>query len=339
MTQNQRMARQISGPIRPRRHDVRRWVRKGVPLHPLKGSPKRGQRVNPFRKRGTPLRLEGLTPDDLGFREGRLREKICGNLRENQVAEFKMIRRKMLSLVDRKRLLTIREFIVSNPMTCSDWLSISMLTGFEQIKTHSRLLRSLSFGDDDYESCVLEILLAMNEVNLQMVDVVEEYLTNRFKNPQGEGNFMKMLGQMLVKPTAFEVNYPSAENNFLSVMMPFGREFDDVYNALHHAAADAKFSCYRADKIWNSQTVIQDVFDLICRASVVIADLTGRNPNVSYELGIAHALGKMVLPITQSIDAVPFDVHHHRVLVYLNNQEGLVALTDAVCRKLKDCKN
>ena len=63
-------ARQISGSIRPRRSDVRQWMRKGVSLHPSKGSPKRGQRVNLFCKKGTPLRPGGLTPDDLGVQSG-----------------------------------------------------------------------------------------------------------------------------------------------------------------------------------------------------------------------------------------------------------------------------
>ena len=70
MTQNRRTARQISTPIHPRHPDVRRWVRKGVPLHPSKGSPKWGQWVNPFGKKGTPLRPEGLTSDDLGVQSG-----------------------------------------------------------------------------------------------------------------------------------------------------------------------------------------------------------------------------------------------------------------------------
>ena len=53
--------------VRPHgNRDVCRWVRKGVPLHSSKGSPKWGQGVNPFCKKGTPLRPEGLTLDDLG---------------------------------------------------------------------------------------------------------------------------------------------------------------------------------------------------------------------------------------------------------------------------------
>jgi hypothetical protein len=58
----------------------------------------------------------------------------------------------------------------------------------------------------------------------------------------------------------------------------------------------------------------------------VVVDFTGKNPNVMYEMGIAHTLGKHVVPITQSVEDVPFDIRHHRVLKYLPNAEGLAAL-------------
>ena len=65
-----------------------------------------------------------------------------------------------------------------------------------------------------------------------------------------------------------------------------------------------------------------DVFTLLYQADIVIDDFSGSNPNVMYETGIAHTLGKIVIPIVQNIGAdVPFDMRHHRVLEYLSNQE------------------
>ena len=61
----------------------RREGGKGLTLHPSKGSPKRGQRVNPFRKRGTPLRPEGLTPNDL-----RVRRTSAGGWEAKKMVEY-----------------------------------------------------------------------------------------------------------------------------------------------------------------------------------------------------------------------------------------------------------
>ena len=72
--------------------------------------------------------------------------------------------------------------------------------------------------------------------------------------------------------------------------------------------------------------MIQDVVSLIDRSSVVICDCSGRNPNVFYEIGIAHTLGREVILITQSAEDIPFDLRHLRYVSYLNNGEGLAQL-------------
>ena len=98
-------------------------------------------------------------------------------------------------------------------------------------------------------------------------------------------------------------------------------------------------SCARVDDLWNNSTIIQDIFELIYCSSIVIVDFTGKNPNVFYEAGIAHTLGKNVIPITQSLNDIPFDLRHHRVLDYLNNNEGLQKLKINLLKRIKILKN
>ena len=93
--------------------------------------------------------------------------------------------------------------------------------------------------------------------------------------------------------------------------------------------------CQRVDDLWEHATVIQDVFSLIWRASIVVCDFSGRNANVFYECGIAHTLGKPVVPITQHKSDVPFDLQHHRYLQYLNNVEGLARLQQELAKRLR----
>lgn len=58
----------------------------------------------------------------------------------------------------------------------------------------------------------------------------------------------------------------------------------------------------------------------------MVSDLTGRNPNVLYETGLAHACDRDVILITQNEGDVPFDLKHIRYIKYLPNQEGLKKL-------------
>jgi hypothetical protein len=79
----------------------------------------------------------------------------------------------------------------------------------------------------------------------------------------------------------------------------------------------------RADDFWEHQAVIQDIVNLIARSRIVICDCSGRNPNVFYEAGIAHTLGKEVILITQNENDIPFDLRHLRYIRYLKNQKLL----------------
>lgn len=134
-----------------------------------------------------------------------------------------------------------------------------------------------------------------------------------------------------ISPTVFSIEAINQQQpDLVSVMMPFQAEFDPVYVALQKAITAADMKPMRADDFWEHHFVIQDIVNLIVRAWIVICDCSGRNPNVFYEAGIAHALGKEVILITQSENDVPFDLRHIRYVKYLNNGQGLAALSDAV---------
>jgi hypothetical protein len=135
-------------------------------------------------------------------------------------------------------------------------------------------------------------------------------------------------------PTAFKLPLGQPEPDRIAVMMPFGSEFALVWETLKDAAGDGGWVCQRADDIWENSVLIDDVVALISRSKVVVCDLTGRNANVFYETGIAHALGREVVLITQSEHDIPFDLAHHRYVKYLGNAEGLASLKTALSGRL-----
>lgn len=136
------------------------------------------------------------------------------------------------------------------------------------------------------------------------------------------------------KPSVFQVPEKKLNEKLISVMMPFSANFSGTYSAITRVAEYMDLECLRADDIWNNSTFIQDIFDLIFCSKVVIVDFTGKNPNVMYETGIAHTLGKTVIPITQSLDDIPSDLGHHRALKYYPNEEGLRNLSNELYKRL-----
>lgn len=137
------------------------------------------------------------------------------------------------------------------------------------------------------------------------------------------------------QPKVFSLNDPEQiEAILLSAMMPFMPQFDQVYSALKEVSQQYGLRCRRADDIWENPAVMQDVVSLIDKSRIVICDCTGRNPNVFYEAGIAHTLGREVILITQAESDVPFDLRHLRYVSYLNNGEGLRELKSKLGQKI-----
>lgn len=142
-----------------------------------------------------------------------------------------------------------------------------------------------------------------------------------------------------VNPKVFSLEAAySQDESLISIMMPFSAEFNPIYSALQQSITSIGFSCVRADDIWEHHTIIQDIVNIISRAKVVICDCSGKNPNVFYEAGIAHAIGKEVILITQSEHDVPFDLRHIRFIRYLPNCEGLNALSKSLQAKLRSIR-
>ena len=139
----------------------------------------------------------------------------------------------------------------------------------------------------------------------------------------------------IVRPRVFRILKNEVEADLVSVMRPFDSSFNSVQTTLKKACNSLKLNCNDANEIWEESEILQDVFSLIYRSKVVICDFSNRNPNVFYEAGIAHTLGREVIPIVQNPEHIPFDLSHHRHIRYLNNSEGLKELEIEVVKRLK----
>lgn len=99
--------------------------------------------------------------------------------------------------------------------------------------------------------------------------------------------------------------------------MPFAKHFTVYYNKIFKPALTQEgYDVKRADDIFGPRPIMDDVRQSIKDSDLILCEMTGRNPNVYYELGLAHAIGKPVILISQLGEEIPFDVHHIRVIVY-----------------------
>ena len=104
---------------------------------------------------------------------------------------------------------------------------------------------------------------------------------------------------------------------FVFVLMPFSEDFADIYElGIKKACEDAGAHCERVDEQIHFDNILERVYNQIAKADVIVAEMTGKNPNVFYEVGYAHALNKQVILLTQKADDIPFDLKHYPHIVY-----------------------
>ena len=110
----------------------------------------------------------------------------------------------------------------------------------------------------------------------------------------------------------------------LFVLMPFSAELQPIYDDhMRKVAKSMGLTMGRADDFFSTKEVIQEIWNAIALSKVLIADCTGKNPNVFYEIGVAHTVGKNVILITQKKDDIPFDLRHLRYIEYEYTPPGM----------------
>jgi hypothetical protein len=101
------------------------------------------------------------------------------------------------------------------------------------------------------------------------------------------------------------------------VIMPFGEPFDSYYREIFvPAITKVGLKPIRADEINKPGVIVNQIWKGINEADVCIAEISEQNPNVMYELGLAHSIGKPVVQVVQKIEDLPFDLQSLRHIVY-----------------------
>lgn len=146
-------------------------------------------------------------------------------------------------------------------------------------------------------------LLSRHGEKLRVLDITGDDRSGEDKSPR-----IKQLGKTVTV----------AATDTCFVMQPFAAPLGDYYDKIYKPAIEkVGLRPIRADAdIFGTGKIMDQVWRGITSAKVLVAELTSRNPNVFYELGLAHALRKPVVLVSSNELDVPFDLHHIRVIYY-----------------------
>lgn len=118
------------------------------------------------------------------------------------------------------------------------------------------------------------------------------------------------------------------------VMMPFADSFNAIYRLIQRVCSEQGLACRRADEDVKPGKITSKIYDAVAEAGIVIADMSGRNANVFYEMGLAHAVCDNVILLTQSSEDVPFDLRDFMHIQYANTFEGAEKLASDLSKVL-----
>lgn len=150
--------------------------------------------------------------------------------------------------------------------------------------------------------------------------IAQQHVQSEVNRVEREMNIIQV--NPIFGPAAFTV-----DQRLTFVLMPFDDDLTEIYRTIIKPCVESdtfNLVCKRADDIKTNKAIIQDIFKAICEARIIIADVTRLNPNVMYELGIAHTLGKETVLIYQKEQELkfPFDLAHIRRIEYENSATG-----------------
>lgn len=128
----------------------------------------------------------------------------------------------------------------------------------------------------------------------------------------------------------------SVINKRILCIMPFHRNFNKLYDVINKTCCNAGYECLRSDDEYTPGNVLQQIIKLMLSSELIVAILDGKNPNVYYEIGIAHSIGKPVILIAhlrnmEIIENISFDLKVERLLLYSNYKE----LTERLLKTLE----
>ena len=141
-------------------------------------------------------------------------------------------------------------------------------------------------------------------------------------------NFIKRFG--------LTENDITIDKKMVFFLTPFSKENVDTYLSTKEICSECGLNLYRGDEEFAHEDILTNIIKYIVQARIIIANIDGKNPNVFYELGIAHSLGKPTILISKTPEKTPFDIQQNRIIFFTNSEDLKAKLSKELSRILVD---
>lgn len=129
------------------------------------------------------------------------------------------------------------------------------------------------------------------------------------------------------------------DSKLVFVLTPFNNRFSNSFDVIKDVCVSVGLKCMRGDEEFLRSDILPHILKLMCKSGIVIANIEGRNPNVFYELGLAHAFDKKTLLVSKTTENLPIDIKSKRIVVYSNLNDLSCQLKDELLKIAFDNSN
>lgn len=178
----------------------------------------------------------------------------------------------------------------------------------------------------------------INEINKKLVSTDERWkeaynliISSQDKQIDRTG---KISSDSFLKGFGIETKKIEIEGDLAFVLMPFHNDFTRVYDVICQTCKKIKIKPMRGDEEYIANDILKHIIQNMVSARLIIAVLDGRNPNVFYELGIAHALNKPTILLANKQTSIPFDLQNQFLILYEDENELQTRLENALLSML-----
>ena len=190
-------------------------------------------------------------------------------------------------------------------------------------------IHGAGYGLDEVESCLSQVNGYLDALQAGSVPTTLRRITIVDRNPGRVERLRQALAMRFAQNTAVTVSgsaggfilsstpTPAATKPHIFVAMAFGKQLDDVfYYGIQRPVHGAGYVCERMDHVWFTGDIISWLKERIETAQIIIAELSGSNPNVYLEVGYAWGKGRPTILLAPNVGELAFDVQGHRCLIY-----------------------
>ncbi|MEA5259175.1 hypothetical protein VB264_15370 [Arcicella aquatica] len=212
-------------------------------------------------------------------------------------------------------------------------LYFEKIRNLQKKRKEEKQIVEIEYMRKSYEDKIYQLTDKLLANGARWEDINHLFLSSPNVTPLSS-NAQKVFYTNFLKYSGVKENDLSIQKDLVFVLTPFNPAFEKQFFAIKKTCERMGLKCVRGDEEFIRGEILPSIIKQMAQARLVIANIDGRNPNVYYELGLAHGMDKPVLMVASSVENLTFDLQSRQILLFKSIDDLQQKLRDALTRIL-----